>query len=87
MRSGAPRSQIQPQQKILPAAEGGSIDNVAYLGILEELGYAGPVAVAQHNSHMKGQAREPIVAKASNLLDGLFAAAGVAHEGLLAGAK
>lgn len=78
---------IQPQQKILPSAEGGAIDNPAYLGVLDELGFGGPVAVAQHNSHMKGQAREPIVAKASNLLDGLFAAAGVAHEGMLAGAK
>lgn len=78
---------IQPQQKFLPAADGGTIDNVAYLGVLEELGFRGPVAVAQHNSHMKGQAREPIVAKASNLLDALLAAAGVASEGTLAGAK
>jgi sugar phosphate isomerase/epimerase len=78
---------IQPQQKILPAAEGGTIDNVAFLGVLEELGFGGPVAVAQHNSHMKGQAREPIVAKASHLLDALFAAAGVASEGTLAAAK
>jgi Sugar phosphate isomerases/epimerases len=78
---------IQPQQKILPAADGGTIDNVAYLGVLDELGFRGPVAVAQHSSHMKGQAREPIVAKASNLLDALFGAAGVASEGTLAAAK
>jgi len=78
---------IQPQQKILPAAEGGTIDNVAILSVLEELGFDGPVAVAQHSSHMKGQAREPIVAKASSLLDALFSAAGIASEGTLAGAK
>jgi len=77
---------IQPQQKILPS-EGGTIDNVAILGVLEEMGFDGPVAVAQHASHMKGQAREPIVAKASSLLDTLFSAAGIASEGALAGAK
>jgi sugar phosphate isomerase/epimerase len=77
---------IQPQQKVLPS-EGGNIDNVAILGVLEEMGFDGPVAVAQHASHMKGQAREPIVAKASSLLDTLFSAAGIASEGALAGAK
>jgi sugar phosphate isomerase/epimerase len=77
---------IQPQQKILPS-EGGNIDNVAILGVLDEMGFDGPVAVAQHASHMKGQAREPIVAKASNLLDTLFSAAGIASDGALAGAK
>jgi len=77
---------IQPQQKILPS-EGGNIDNVAILGVLEEMGFDGPVAVAQHASHMKGQAREPIVVKASNLLDTLFSAAGIVSEGALAGAK
>lgn len=78
---------VLPQQKILPAADGGTIENVAYLAALEELGFGGPVAVAQHNSHMKGQAREPIVAKASHLLDALFSSAGVAREGTLAAAK
>jgi sugar phosphate isomerase/epimerase len=87
MPAEADIANIQPQQKILPAVDGGVIDNVAYLGVLDELGYQGPVAVAQHNSHMKGQAREPIVAKSSHLLDGLFAAAGIAAEVTLASAK
>ena len=87
LSADADLANIQPQQKILPAAEGGTIDNVAILGVLEELGFDGPVAVAQHSSHMKGQAREPIVAKASGLLDSLFSAAGIASEGTLAGAK
>jgi sugar phosphate isomerase/epimerase len=86
MPADADVGNIQPQQKILPAAEGGAIDNVAYLGLLEELGFDGPVAVAQHNSHMKGQAREPIVARASSLLDAIFATAGIA-AGTLASAK
>ena len=77
---------IQPQQKVLPQ-DGGPIDNVAILSTLEEIGFDGPVAVAQHASHMKGQAREPIVSKASNLLDGLLSAAGVANETAFAGAK
>jgi sugar phosphate isomerase/epimerase len=68
---------IQPQQRIIPV-EGGSIDCASYLGVLEEIGYDGPVSVAQHASHMKGQTRESIVGKASNLLDSLLAGAGVA---------
>jgi sugar phosphate isomerase/epimerase len=77
---------IQPQQKVLPY-ENGPIDNVGVLSVLDELGFSGPVALTQHASHMKGQAREPIVSKASNLLDGLLAAAGITTEGALAGAK
>jgi sugar phosphate isomerase/epimerase len=87
MPAEADVASIQPQQKILPSAEGGAIDNVAYLGLLEELGFDGPVTVAQHNSHMKGQAREPIVARSSSLLDGLMAAAGITTAGTLASAK
>lgn len=80
--AGVDLSGIQPQQRILPQAEGGTIDNVAFLGILDELGYDGPVAVAQHSSHMKGQMRESIVGKASSLLDTLFAGAGVSGAAL-----
>jgi sugar phosphate isomerase/epimerase len=86
LASNADLADVQPQQKILPS-EGGTIDNVAILGVLEELGFDGPVAVAQHSSHMKGQAREPIVAKASSLLDSLFSAAGVTSDSAMAGAK
>ena len=53
---------------------------MALLGVLDELGYDGPVAVAQHSSHMKGQTREPIVGKVSSLLDGCLPAAGIASE-------
>jgi sugar phosphate isomerase/epimerase len=87
MPAHADLASIQPQQKVLPATDGSSIDNVGYMALLDEIGYEGPVAVAQHASHMKGQAREPIVAKSSSLLDGIFAAAGIATEGTLAGAK
>ena len=72
---------IQPQQRVMPV-EGGQIDSVAMLGVLDELGYEGPVAVSQHSSHMKGQTRESIVGKASNLLDSLFAGAGIAGAAL-----
>src|SRR4030095_3228046 len=36
MPANADITNIQPQQKILPAAEGGAIDNVAYVGLLDE---------------------------------------------------
>jgi sugar phosphate isomerase/epimerase len=72
---------IQPPQRVMPI-EGGQIDCVAILGVLDELGYDGPVAVSQHSSHMKGQTRESIVGKASSLLDSLFASAGVGTAAL-----
>lgn len=75
--AGVDVAAIQPQQRVMPLAEGGTIDSVPYLGLLDELGYDGPVAVAQHSSHMKGQTRESIVGKASSLLDSLLAGAGV----------
>ncbi|MEX2172718.1 MAG: sugar phosphate isomerase/epimerase [Pirellulaceae bacterium] len=78
---------IEPQQRILPGSETGTIDSVAILGLLDELGYDGPVAVAQHASHTKGQKREGIVATASALLDTLLAGAGIVAEGALAEAK
>lgn len=74
-------AEIQPQQRILPS-EGGAIDNGAILGVLDELGFDGPVALAQHNSHTKGQTRESTVSKASALLDSLFAAAGISTDSL-----
>jgi len=75
--SGADLAAIQPQQRVMPLADGGTIDSVSYLGLLDELGYDGPVAVAQHSSHMKGQTRESIVGKTSSQLDSLLAEAGV----------
>jgi sugar phosphate isomerase/epimerase len=79
--TGASLATIQPQQRIMPV-EGGQIDCVAMLGVLDELGYDGPVAVSQHSSHMKGQTRESIVGKASSLLDSLLAGAGIAGTAL-----
>jgi sugar phosphate isomerase/epimerase len=79
---GADLASVQPQQRVMPLAEGGTIDSVSFLGVLDELGYDGPVAVAQHSSHMKGQTRESIVSKASSLLDSLLAGAGVTSAAL-----
>jgi sugar phosphate isomerase/epimerase len=79
-------SAVQPQQKVLPS-ESGAIDNIAMLGVLDEIGFDGPVAVAQHASHNKGQTRESTVARASSLLDTLFSGAGINSESHLLTAK
>jgi sugar phosphate isomerase/epimerase len=84
--AGVDLADVQPQQRVLPS-DGGAIDNVAMLGVLSELGYDGPVAVAQHSSHTKGQTRESTVSKASALLDTLLTAAGIDISTALAGAK
>jgi sugar phosphate isomerase/epimerase len=76
--AGVEVSDIQPQQRIIPV-EGGQVDCTSYLGVLEEIGYDGPVSVAQHSSHMKGQTRESIVSRTSSLLDALLTGAGLAE--------
>lgn len=72
------------EERVMPG-EGGAIDSVAVLTVLEELGYDGPVAVAMHPSLTKGQKREAIVAKASSVLDTLFASASISDASDLAG--
>ena len=72
------------EQRVMPG-EGGAIDSVALLGVLEEIGYDGPVAVAMHPGLTKGQKREAIVAKASSVLDALFAGASISDASDLAG--
>lgn len=69
---GADLASITPDQRVMPG-EGGQIDSAALLGILEELGYDGPVTVAPYPGLFKGQTRESIVSKASAALDSLLA--------------
>jgi sugar phosphate isomerase/epimerase len=83
--AGVQLAAIQPQQRIIPA-EGGQIDCASYLGVLEEIGYDGPVSIAQHASLMKGQTRESIVSKASGLLDAMLTGVGATGPSL-AGAR
>ncbi len=64
------------EQRLLPG-EGGQIDSVAYLSLLQELGYEGPISVAAHPSQYKGIKREALVKKAASVMDSLWTAAGI----------
>ncbi|HEX5103047.1 MAG TPA: TIM barrel protein [Pirellulaceae bacterium] len=75
---------ITSQQRLMPG-EGGAIDCAALLGILEELGYDGPVTVAPDPESSKGQTREATITRASTALDGLLA--GVSGETAVATAE
>jgi sugar phosphate isomerase/epimerase len=77
--AGADLASAAEEQRVLPG-EGGMIDCVALVGALEELGYDGPVAVAQHPSLVAGQKREAVVTKASAVLDSVLTAAGIEVE-------
>ncbi len=69
--AGAELSAIGEEQRLLPG-EGGTIDNAALLGVLDEIGFDGPVAVAPWPGLSKGQKREETVKKASAALDAVL---------------
>jgi sugar phosphate isomerase/epimerase len=64
---------ITEEQRVMPG-EGGTIDSVALLSVLEEIGFDGPVAAAPWPALFKGQTRESTVTKASTTLDTLLGA-------------
>lgn len=64
------------EQRLVPG-DGGQIDSAAYLSLLEELGYDGPVSIAAHPTPYKDLKREELVKKAAAALDTLWAAAGI----------
>ena len=64
------------EQRLIPG-DGGQIDCAAYLTLLEELTYDGPVSIAAHPTPYKDQKREELVKKAAAALDSLWAAAGI----------
>jgi sugar phosphate isomerase/epimerase len=64
------------EQRLIPG-DGGQIDCAAYLSLLEELGYDGPVSIAAHPTPYKDLKREELVKKAASALDTLWAAAGI----------
>lgn len=64
------------EQRLIPG-DGGQIDTAAYLSLLEELAYDGPVSIAAHPTPYKDLKREELVKKAAGALDTLWAAAGI----------
>jgi sugar phosphate isomerase/epimerase len=70
--AGADFSTITEEQRLMPG-DGGMIDSSALLSVLEEMGYAGPVAMAPSPSLFKGNKREATVRQVSEALDTLLA--------------
>jgi sugar phosphate isomerase/epimerase len=70
---------ITAEQRVLPG-EIGQIDCTAFLSVLDEIGFDGPVTVAPHPGLFKGQTRESIVTKASAVLDTLLAGVDSSQE-------
>jgi sugar phosphate isomerase/epimerase len=69
--TGADVSAISEEQRVLPG-EGGTIDSAALLGLLDEIGFDGPIAAAPWPGSSKGQKREETVKKASAVLDAVL---------------
>ncbi|MCO6455523.1 MAG: sugar phosphate isomerase/epimerase [Pirellulaceae bacterium] len=69
-------SEMTEKQRLLPGT-GGLVDNGAIVRLLAAKQYEGPVTLAPHPSCLSGMTRDNIVQRASQILDELFAAAGV----------
>jgi sugar phosphate isomerase/epimerase len=62
---------ITAEQRLMPG-EGGLIDSAALVGVLDEIGYDGPVSLAPNPAQFKGQTRESITSRATAALDALM---------------
>ncbi len=68
---------VNENQRLLPG-ETGRIDVAAYLALLTERGYEGPVTVFPHPSQFTGMTRDNIVHKAGTSLDEQWRSSGLA---------
>lgn len=73
---------MKEQHRLLPGT-GGLIDSVAILRSLAEKNYEGPVTLSPYASCFSGMTRDAIVQRASQVLDELWAAAGIDSAGQL----
>jgi sugar phosphate isomerase/epimerase len=79
---GKPMAELTEASRALPLEEGG-IGLPAYLVVLAELGYEGPVALKPDRSALAGMRRDRIVRTVGEALDRLWKSAGLTPEGKL----
>lgn len=71
-----PIAELSSQDRVLPS-ESSRIDLTGAVGLLHELGYAGPITPYPHASQVVGQRRDLLVKQASQAIDDLLKRAGV----------
>jgi sugar phosphate isomerase/epimerase len=76
--AGTTRDELSDELRRLPS-EGGPIDNVAYLTLLKEMEYRGPVTLVPHPQRSTGMTRDSIVQSCANALEDLWRAIGLSR--------
>ena len=77
MPTGVATADLDEKSRLLPGGENGRIDVVAFLTILRELGYDGPITAKPSRSVFPNRRREAVVKLTSESLDKVLRAAGV----------
>lgn len=81
--SDIPAGAITDDARLLPMAEGGAIDVTAYLAILGELGYDGPVTAKPARNQLKDLRRDAAIRLLSESLTRAWKAANLSPAGKL----
>ncbi len=82
---GPPPAELTEASRVLPQEEGG-IDLPAYLVVLAELGYEGPVTLKPARAALDVRRRDPIVKQVSEAMGRVWRAADLTPEGKLSAA-
>jgi sugar phosphate isomerase/epimerase len=77
MPAGLPLSDLDEKSRLLPGVENGRIDVGAFLTVLRQMGYDGPVTVKPSRSAFQSRRREVIVKQTAEALDKVWRAAGL----------
>ena len=80
--AGADPAAITEEQRLLPSPDG-DVGILGALGLLNELGYRGPVTPMPHPKCFTGMTRDAIVQKCGNILEELWKAIGLSRSGRL----
>ncbi len=70
------REQIKSNERLLPTPEN-VVNHAAFLRVLKNANYAGPISVFCHSEAVRGMTRETIVIKTQEALDALYTIVGI----------
>ncbi len=82
-----PPAEVGPNSRLLPNAEGGRIDVPAFLRILKEKGYDGPVTPAPSRGALPSKRRDVIVRRTGEALETVWRAAELGADARLLAAE
>jgi sugar phosphate isomerase/epimerase len=77
MPAGVPVTDLDDKSRLLPGGENGRVDVAAFLAMLKEMGYDGPVTVKPSRNAFQSRRRDVIVKQTAEALDRVWRAAGL----------